>query len=34
MATVSQVEITFGNFGLPVSVSPPPAGETWIPPGP
>jgi hypothetical protein len=31
--TVSQVEVTFGNFGLPVSVSPPPAGQTWVPPG-
>jgi len=30
--TVSQVEITFGDFGLPVSVSAPPASETWIPP--
>ena len=32
--TVSQVEITFGDFGLPVSVSPPPASQTWVPPGP
>jgi len=31
---VRQVEITFGGFGLPVSVSPPPASETWIPAGP
>ena len=31
--TVSQVEITFGDFGLPVSVSPPPASQTWVPPG-
>jgi hypothetical protein len=31
--TVSQVEITFGDFGLPVSVSPPPANQTWVPPG-
>ena len=32
-STVSQIKITFGDFGLPVSVSPPPAGETWTPPG-
>lgn len=32
--TVSQVEITFGDFGLPVSVSAPPASQTWVPPGP
>jgi len=31
--TVSQVEVTFGDFGLPVSVSPPPASQTWTPPG-
>jgi len=31
--TVSQVEITFGDFGLPVSVGPPPASQTWVPPG-
>jgi hypothetical protein len=31
--TVSQVEITFGDFGRPVSVSPPPASQTWVPPG-
>jgi hypothetical protein len=34
MNTVSQVKISFGDFGLPVSVSPPPASETYIPPGP
>ncbi len=32
MGTVRKVAITFGDFGLPVSVSPPPASETWIPP--
>jgi hypothetical protein len=32
-ATVSRVEITFGDFGRPVSVSPPPASQTWVPPG-
>jgi hypothetical protein len=32
--TVFQVKISFGDFGLPVSVSPPPASETYIPPGP
>jgi hypothetical protein len=32
-ATVSQVEISFGGFGRPVSVSPPPASVTWTPPG-
>ena len=31
--TVSQIKITFGDFGLPVSVSPPPASQTWVPPG-
>ncbi len=31
--TVSKVEITFGGFGIPVSVSPPPASQTWVPPG-
>ena len=30
--TVQKVAITFGDFGLPVSVSPPPASRTWIPP--
>jgi hypothetical protein len=30
--TVSQIKITFGDFGLPVSVSPPPASQTWVPP--
>jgi hypothetical protein len=33
MNTVSQIKITFGDFGLPVSVSTPPASETYIPPG-
>ncbi len=32
MGTVQKIAITFGDFGLPVSVSPPPASETWIPP--
>ena len=32
MGTVQKVTITFGDFGLPVSVSPPPASQTWIPP--
>jgi hypothetical protein len=32
--TERNVEITFGDFGLPVSVSPPPASETFIPPTP
>jgi len=32
--TVSNVEITFEDFGLPVSVSPPPTSQTWTPPGP
>jgi hypothetical protein len=27
--TVRKVEITFGDFGLPVSVSAPPPSETW-----
>ena len=27
--TVRKIEITFGDFGLPVSVSAPPASETW-----
>jgi hypothetical protein len=31
MNTVSQVKISFGDFGLPVSVSAPPASETYIP---
>jgi hypothetical protein len=31
--TVRKIEITFGGFGLPVSVSPPPARATFIPPG-
>ena len=31
--TVLNVEITFGDFGLPVSVRPPPASQTWVPPG-
>jgi hypothetical protein len=31
MGTVRKVEITFGDFGLPVSVSPPPAGQTFVP---
>jgi hypothetical protein len=30
--TVRKVEISFGNFGLPVSVSAPPANETFTPP--
>jgi hypothetical protein len=30
--TVTKVQITFGGFGLPVSVSPPPASQTWTPP--
>jgi hypothetical protein len=30
--TERNVEITFGDFGLPVSVSAPPASETFIPP--
>jgi hypothetical protein len=30
--TVRHITITFGDFGLPVSVSPPPASVTWIPP--
>jgi hypothetical protein len=30
--TERNVGITFGDFGLPVSVSPPPASQTWIPP--
>jgi hypothetical protein len=30
-STVSKIEITFGDFGLPVSVSPPPASKTFIP---
>ncbi|MGH3229791.1 MAG: hypothetical protein ACRDOA_14655 [Streptosporangiaceae bacterium] len=33
LGTVSQIMIAFGGFGLPVSVSPPPASQTWIPPG-
>jgi hypothetical protein len=32
MGTVSKIEITFGDFGLPVSVSAPPASETFNPP--
>lgn len=31
--TVQKVEITFGDFGPPVSVSTPPASETYTPPG-
>ncbi len=31
--TVRKIEITFGDFGLPVSVRPPPPGVTFIPPG-
>lgn len=34
MGTVQKVAITFGGFGLPVSVSPPPASQTWTPPTP
>lgn len=30
--TVRHITITFGDFGLPVTVSPPPASETWTPP--
>jgi hypothetical protein len=30
-STVQKVEITFGDFGVPVSVSPPPASQTYIP---
>ncbi|MGH3409791.1 MAG: hypothetical protein ACRDRJ_45965 [Streptosporangiaceae bacterium] len=29
MTTVSRVKITFGDFGLPVSVSAPPASQVW-----
>jgi hypothetical protein len=32
--TERNVEITFGGFGLPVSVAAPPASETFIPPAP
>jgi hypothetical protein len=32
MTTVTKVQVTFGGFGLPVSVSPPPASQTWTPP--
>ncbi|HTX26652.1 MAG TPA: hypothetical protein VME19_06510 [Streptosporangiaceae bacterium] len=32
--TERNLEITFGDFGLPVSVSAPPASETFIPPTP
>jgi hypothetical protein len=31
--TVRQIKITFTDFGRPVSVSPPPARVTFIPPG-
>jgi hypothetical protein len=27
--TVRKVEVTFGDFGLPVPVSAPPASQTW-----
>ena len=30
--TVTKVQVTFGGFGLPVSVSAPPASQTWTPP--
>jgi hypothetical protein len=30
--TVHKTRVTFGDFGLAVSVSPPPASETFIPP--
>jgi hypothetical protein len=30
--TVHQTRVTFGDFGLAVSVSPPPAGQTFTPP--
>jgi hypothetical protein len=29
--TERQVEMRFGDFGVPVSVSPPPASETFTP---
>jgi hypothetical protein len=32
MGTQQNDAITFGNFGLPVSVSAPPASQTFIPP--
>jgi hypothetical protein len=31
--TVRKIKITFGDVGLRVSVSPPPASVTFIPPG-
>jgi hypothetical protein len=30
--TVRHITITFGDFGLPVTVSPPSASVTWTPP--